>query len=180
MEKVDRRIKRTHNLLTNALVTLALQKGYDAVTIRDITDQADISYSTFFRHFPDKDALFMSFIADVMHEMRDLIGNHEPVEEQGTVLFQHIFENQSLYKVLLGGLSSSAMVQRVQAMIVEAILHEFPLSSSGFLPPEIAANHFAASALALVKWWLDNDLPYSPEKMGAIYLTLIVKPLQAP
>jgi len=37
---MDRRIRRTHKLLVDALVSLALRDGYDAVTIRDITEYA--------------------------------------------------------------------------------------------------------------------------------------------
>src|SRR5689334_4808121 len=59
MARSDRRIVRTRNLLAQALVALTLEKNYDAVTIREITDRAEIGYATFFRHYPDKDALLL-------------------------------------------------------------------------------------------------------------------------
>ena len=102
MEKIDRRIKRTHQLLTNALVTLAQRDGYDSVTIRDITDFADISYSTFFRHYPDKDSLLMSIMWDVIEELRDLLHGEDAVKD-GTILFQHVAENQALRAELSAG-----------------------------------------------------------------------------
>ncbi len=67
MEKVDRRIKRTQKLLQEALISLTLEKGYDEVTIREITDRADVGYTTFFRHYPDKEAL----LADVLNLMKE-------------------------------------------------------------------------------------------------------------
>jgi AcrR family transcriptional regulator len=173
---MDRRIRRTHKLLVDALVALALRDGYDAVTIRDITDFADISYSTFFRHFPDKDALFMSMIAELIQELRALLDTHESPAAGGSVIFRHVADNQSLYRTLLGGLNSSGMVQRVQQMIVDSILSNQFVQPAPLIPPEIAANHVAASALALVKWWLDHDMPYPPERMGAIYAALIIQP----
>ncbi|MEO8610547.1 MAG: TetR/AcrR family transcriptional regulator [Chloroflexota bacterium] len=173
---MDRRIRRTHKLLVDALVTLALRDGYDAVTIRDITDFADISYSTFFRHFPDKDSLFMSMIAELIEELRTLLGTSEPPAVGGTILFQHVADNQSLYRALLGGLNASVMVQKVQEMIADSILKNRYVQPAPLIPPEIAANHVAASALALVKWWLDHDMPYPPERMGAIYAALIIQP----
>lgn len=173
---MDRRIRRTHKLLVDALVTLALRDGYDAVTIRDITDFADISYSTFFRHYPDKDALFMSMIAEIIEELRALLDTREPPAVGGTIIFRHIADNQALYRVLLGGLNSSVMVQGVHQMILDSILKNQFVQPVPLIPLEIAANHVAASALALVKWWLDHDMPYPPERMGAIYAALIIQP----
>ena len=67
MEKVDRRIKRTQKLLQEALIALTIEKGYDAVTIHEITDRANVGYTTFFRHYPDKEAL----LAGVLNLMKD-------------------------------------------------------------------------------------------------------------
>jgi AcrR family transcriptional regulator len=178
MEKVDRRVRRTYKFLADALVALALEKGYDAVTIRDITDQADISYSTFFRHFPDKDSLLMSMMQTVIADLRDLLQHQQSASESGTILFRHVAENNNLYRVLLGGLNSSAIVQRVQGLITAEYLRDLDGKVEGSIPKEIAANHVAASALALVKWWLDNDMPYSPERMGDIYQVLVMQPVE--
>jgi AcrR family transcriptional regulator len=180
MVKTDRRIQRTQKLLTDALVTLALRDGYDAVTIKDITERAGISYSTFFRRYPDKDALLMGILESVMQELRGLVNKHQPANIGGAILFRHVAANQDLYRVLLGGLNSSAMVQKVQQMIAATVLRDRPPPSDGLIPPEIAANHIAASALALVKWWLDNDMPYAPERMAAIYAALVIAPTEGP
>lgn len=173
---MDRRIRRTHKLLVDALVALALRDGYDAVTIRDITDYADISYSTFFRHFPDKDALFMSMIAQVIEQLSGLVDTKVPPAVGGSIIFRHVAENQSLYRALLGGLNSSGMVQAVQQMIADSILKNRLVSPDPIIPVDCAANHVAASALAMVKWWLDHEMPYPPDHMGAIYAALIIQP----
>lgn len=177
MPKTDRRVKRTNKLLSDALIALSQRDGYDAVTIRDITDYADISYSTFFRHFPDKDSLFISVFRGCVEELRSLLEGRATTTEGGTVLFQHVAHNQPLYRVLLGGLNSSAIVQAVQAVMVAQVLHDITFTAEGVIPKEIAANHMAASALALVKWWLDNAMPYPPERMGAIYTLLVINPV---
>ncbi len=176
MEKIDRRIRRTHKLLADALVILSQQQGYDAVTIRDITEYADVSYSTFFRHYADKDALLLDMIQSAIKELRLVVGENQASHIGGRVLFEHIAQNQPLYRVLLGGLTSSAIVQRIQHVILTEILQATPVDGDAIIPPEIKANHIAASVLALVKWWLDHDTPYSPARMGEIYATLILEP----
>ncbi len=178
IEKVDRRFKRTQKLLMDALIALAQRDGYDAVTIRDITGFADISYSTFFRHYDDKDELLMSILKNAIEEMRELMQNQTTPEADGRLIFQHVLDNQSLYRVLLGGLNSSAMVQKVQDMIIQEIMTNQTGFSLGTIPADVAANHIAASALAMVKWWLDHDMPYPPEQMGSIYAALIIQPVK--
>ena len=50
----DRRVQRTRKLLQDALMALILEKGYEAVTIQDIIDRANVGRSTFYAHFLDK------------------------------------------------------------------------------------------------------------------------------
>src|SRR5437762_14310178 len=73
MEVRDRRVRRTQHLLARALIALTLEKGYEAVTIRDITERADLGYATFFRHYHDEDELLEAFLEVVMAELIDLL-----------------------------------------------------------------------------------------------------------
>ena len=54
---IDRRIPRTRAMLQHALTSLILQKGYEAITIQDICDEANVSRSTFYAHYTSKDDL---------------------------------------------------------------------------------------------------------------------------
>ncbi|MFN8448304.1 MAG: TetR-like C-terminal domain-containing protein [Anaerolineae bacterium] len=36
------------------------------------------------------------------------------------------------------------------------------------LPPEVLANYVAGAELALVTWWLESDMPYTPEHMAEL------------
>ena len=75
MNPTDRRVRRTQKALGDALITLALEKEYDEITIQEITDRADIGYRTFFRHYSDKDELLMDVLSSVRMEMRELMGS---------------------------------------------------------------------------------------------------------
>ncbi len=58
----DRRVYKTRKLLQDALMTLVAEKGYEAVTIREILDEANVGRSTFYAHFQDKDQLLHSIL----------------------------------------------------------------------------------------------------------------------
>lgn len=63
-KQLDRRVRRTRRALQDSLTSLILEKGYDAVTVEDITDRADLGRTTFYLHYKDKEELLIpdSFI----------------------------------------------------------------------------------------------------------------------
>ena len=58
----DRRVARTRDLLHHALMSLIQTKGYEAITVQDICDKANVGKSTFYAHYTSKDDLKRSGI----------------------------------------------------------------------------------------------------------------------
>lgn len=56
-EKNDPRFKRTRSLILNAFMELLPEKGFQSVSVQNITEKAGINRATFYAHFPDKYAL---------------------------------------------------------------------------------------------------------------------------
>ncbi|GAC1353948.1 MAG: TetR/AcrR family transcriptional regulator [Herpetosiphon sp.] len=182
MDTLDRRIKRTQRALAEALIALTLQNGYEAVTIRDITERADVGYATFFRHYQDKDALLGDVSDVVVDELVQLLKLETSATDpaaMGTLIFQYVRDHSAICRVLLGSRGAAAVVERVTVASTDNILrlHKPMLGSS--VPPEVAANHLVGASLTLIRWWLDHGMPYSPERMGAIYGDLIMIPTQS-
>src|SRR5690242_12760182 len=98
MDIIDRRVKRTQNLLAKALITLTLEKGYDAITIRDITDYADVGYATFFRHYHDKDSLLRDVSEVVLAELEQLLPRSSDMLGIGTPLFRYVQANSNIIR----------------------------------------------------------------------------------
>jgi len=186
MMTLDRRIRRTQKLLGEALIALALEKGYKNITIQDVTERADIGYRTYFRHYAGLDELFIDVAQDrlnELYEMLDLPQAYEEVEDpilvfhrSGEALFRHIQENPKIFRALLLDESLSFTLEPVWKMArqkSEALLNGLPETRIAI---PIAANHIIASVFALMRWWLENDMPHPPEKMGEIFTDLIVQP----
>src|ERR671911_1971150 len=62
---IDRRVRRTQELLRGALMALIMEKGYDRITVQDILDKADIGRSTFYAHYRDKEDLLLAGFEDI-------------------------------------------------------------------------------------------------------------------
>jgi AcrR family transcriptional regulator len=60
----DPRVKRTRQLLKQALSDLLAQKPFQDITVQDIADRATVNRVTFYAHFEDKYDLVSSVIRD--------------------------------------------------------------------------------------------------------------------
>jgi AcrR family transcriptional regulator len=56
-EKLDPRVKRTRNLILQSFSNLLAEKSFNAISVQDVTDKAEIDRATFYKHFVDKYAL---------------------------------------------------------------------------------------------------------------------------
>ncbi len=178
----DRRIQRTHRRLSQALVDLTLEQGYEPVTIREITDRAQVGYATFFRHFPDKDALMAHVLERLIGELKELLqpGWQGPVEEEGRLIFEHVAANSRLYRVLLSSMATHPVLARIQESSEAEVLAQIRARSTGpgepGVPAAIVAHHLVNAIIALIRWWLDQGEPYSSARMGQFYDRLIIGP----
>ena len=157
----DRRVKRTENLLAKALVALTLEKGYEAVTIRDITQRADVGYATFFRHYHDKDELLAEVVEVVLDELLVRLPSSPDADpaEVGRILFQYVAEHAEVIRVLLGCNGPAFLLKDIIETSTQSVLSQQMPPSSGIVPPEVAAYHLVTSTITLIQWWLDHDMP---------------------
>ena len=182
----DRRIRRTQKLLSEALIALVLEKGYKNITIQDVTKRADIGYRTYFRHYSGLDELSLAIAEDRLEKLYKVLGLPEVGKEidnpiavfrqTGEALFKHIQKEKDVFRVLLLDDSLYFLLKPVMEAACEKseeLLRNVPNQK---ISAEIAANHIIASVFSLMRWWLKNDMPYSPEKMGEIYTNLIIQP----
>ena len=108
MESKNRRIRRTHRSLHSALMSLILEKNYDAITVQQILDRADVGRSTFYAHFDGKDELLLSG-ADDLRNALDAVLQGERLSRKGHdvvigfsgAMFEHAHEHRNVYYALL-------------------------------------------------------------------------------
>jgi len=180
--KEDPRVRRTHRLLRDALVSLILEKDYASVTIKEITKRADVAYITFFRHFESIDQLLMEVLDEGLAELLghiETLAKHSETsadETEGRLIFEYIKQKADLFRILF----KSQSVTRVRKKVVQNIAAMFqkscaPLARCGNqVTVAITSNHIATSLLSLIEWWLDNDMKPAPMQMGKVYKSLII------
>ena len=95
-QKADNlRVKRTKILLREALIALIEEKGFDALTIGDLTERAMVSRAAFYRNYQDKYDLIEQIFEDAMSALRDAVGEmgpHQHPPEVWVKFLEHIAE----------------------------------------------------------------------------------------
>ncbi len=177
----DPRVQRTQERLRQAMADLIDQRGYDSITIRDLAAVAGVGYATFFRHYPDKDALLLDLLQRSIHDLARLLppGLDDDPAEEGRVIFTHAARHAQLFHILLRGQGTLALLEQVQAAAVAQVMSRFAGQREPAIPLEILAHHLVASIIALIGWWLQRGQPYPPQHMGDIYAELIMRPFAA-
>ena len=175
-DRQDRRSQRTRHLLSEALVELIREKDYNAITVSDIIDRANIGRSTFYAHYHDKDDLLVGELDRVIEVLSKGLA-HEPVQENSFFpslgLFRHVGEQHELYKALVWGPGIELLFKHVQKSLSDRVEQGLQESGKEFdIQIPVLANFIAGSFLTLLKWWLDNRMPYSPEQMDEIFKNL--------
>ena len=67
-EKLDPRVKRTRELIQQSFMEIVDEKGFNSISVQDITDKAGVNRATFYAHFPDKYALLDYAIGDMFRD----------------------------------------------------------------------------------------------------------------
>lgn len=176
----DPRVKKTRRALRDAFIQLILERGYDAISIQDIATAAETARITFYRHYPDKEAL----LTDCFNTLYDeLVQRTPPFSLEGWqsgyapvfTLYTHIQEQEQLYRILFSGRGSPIVLERMQHHIATNALAQIQtrLPPEQFLvPPEIMVHHAAGAVLGLAMWWLKQGKPYPAPYMAQLSVWL--------
>jgi AcrR family transcriptional regulator len=168
----DRRVKKTRRALAAAIIELASTRPYDSISIREITDKADVGYATFFRHYASKDDLLLELFHQVTQSLETTAGEYsaDHFRNEGKLIFSQVKQNEAIFRSIL---ANHAFTRKLRKALIEHInrsmkLHDFPQSNSE-IPIDVVVHQMAVGVIGLFEWWLDEKMRTPIEKMARIY-----------
>ena len=177
LQKLDPRVKRTREMLEQAFQSLLAEKGFDAVSVQDITTRAGVNRATFYAHFEDKFALLDYSIRESFRE-----------EIRNRLLSSCNFSMQNLRQLIVAvceftrNLSSHCVpAQRQFEPLVEnqvkAQLYELILmwlkKNENVHSPETSATAASWAIYGLAMQWNREKKPQSAETFADAVLPLV-------
>ena len=178
-KSIDPRIRRTRQLLQQALERLLVTKDFQALSVQDITDAATVNRATFYDHYPDKFALLECMVASRFNEL---------LSERG-VIFDGTCSS-ALSAIACGvcdflaktpGMScerqrqmephlESAMIAVVRGMILDGLKQHAP---AGDVSPEMRATVAAWAIYGGAKEWVRTPDRGSSQSAAQTILSLV-------
>ncbi|MET7770375.1 TetR/AcrR family transcriptional regulator [Nocardia sp. NPDC005366] len=126
----DRRVRRTRNLLHQALIGLMLERGYERISVSDILERADVGRSTFYAHFRDKDDLLL--VSSTEYLRASIMAARPDPDDPAApplsaplapvyTLFGLAAENPEVYRALLGRKANAVLLRATRGMVAKIL-----------------------------------------------------------
>lgn len=188
----DLRVVRTKESIREALIDLIEEKGFDAITVKDITTRAKINRGTFYAHYQDKYDLLTKCEEEFMREMADMIIKNFPdiisdIEANDPItvpftlvisIFEYLDQNRRFMKGMLGPKGDLSFQTKLKKFIWKTLFesNKNPLiKQENFLvPAEYLISYVASAHIGVIQQWLNSDREESPQEMARILSTMTI------
>jgi AcrR family transcriptional regulator len=177
----DRRVTRTRKALKEALTDLILAKGYEAVTVQDVIDRADVGRSTFYAHYVDKDDLLMAILADL--EMPGLDPSSwkpdDPAFGWTLALFRHFGSGKRLFKAVASSQSGALARRETTARLEQLAQAELSrLNAARRLDAfrlQTLVRFLVGTFIGFMDWWMREENEHlPPEQVDHAFRALVL------
>ena len=169
-EAVDRRVRRTRKQLRECLVTLLKQKKVQDITVRELTELADLNRGTFYLHYKDVFDLLEKTESELLDDFNQLVMKHdaEDLKKHPYGIFVEI------YTLAYGDLN---FLNRLKQLIRDKCLHDWmEVFRAG--NPAIFDAYFSfivSGCVGLVQYWLKTGMKETPQQLARLTEQVIRK-----
>ncbi|MED4036017.1 TetR/AcrR family transcriptional regulator [Niallia taxi] len=188
--KTDLRIIRTKESILTALIDLIEEKGFETITVKDITTRANINRGTFYAHYQDKFDLMAKCEEKVMLEISSIAKQNFPnviasLEMDSSnvppfpitvSLFEYLNKNSDIMRALLGPKGDLSFQTRLKEFMWDTLYGTNPIAlvkEENFLVPgQYLSSYMGTALIGVVQQWLNSGRKESPQEMARI-LTII-------
>lgn len=179
--RADRRVARTRRALKEALTDLILERGYEAVTVQDVIDRADVGRSTFYAHFLDKDDLLMAILADLEMPAPDSSSwtPDDPAFGWTLELFRHFGSGKRLFKAVASSQSSALARRETTSRLEDLVRAELsrlkaPRRLDAFRV-ETVVRFLVGTFIGFMDWWMREENEHLPaEQVDHAFRSLVL------
>jgi len=182
--KLDERVLRTRNRLSNSFVTLLLEKPIDELRVQEVLARAGVARSTFYLHFRDKNDLLLSMLEDHLEMWSTaLIRAREPSRRVVPVaeFFGHVGSAKKLYRALVDSGRIHAYFDLAEGYFARGIARRLKGMGQVHLAQrelEARSHALAGTLLSLLKWWIDRGAKESPQAMDGLFHRIVWRGVQ--
>ena len=172
--KEDRRIRRTKKLLKQALAQLMDEKDFKDITVKDITERADLNRGTFYLHYTDTYDILNKIEDEILKNIQNMINqNIEKTNASDSVIpalkpiAEYIMENADICRCLINNKASVDFIEKFQNLIYDncsdIIKRRHNVKDSK--QNEFYLSFITLGIIGMVKKWLETRPMVSAEEI---------------
>ncbi len=172
--KEDRRIRRTKKLLKQALAQLMDEKDFKDITVKDITERADLNRGTFYLHYTDTYDILNKIEDEILKNIQNMINqNIEKTNASDSVIpalkpiAEYIMENADICRCLINNKASVDFIEKFQNLIYDncsdIIKRRHNVKDSK--QNEFYLSFITLGIIGMVKKWLETKPMVSAEEI---------------
>ncbi len=168
----DRRIRKTHRALREALIALITERGWDGFSVQDLCERADVGRSTFYLHFADKEDLLTGGLDEFRREIREQLAalkTPSPPFAFARAMIEHAWENQQAFRALLGKGSGQVVLSRFRDLAVELVRDDLDGVNASKQRKGATTRFLAAGFLDLLAWGLEPGSAAGPQELEQLF-----------
>jgi len=171
--KEDRRVRKTKKALREALVELLNEKSLQHVTVRELTDKADIHRSTFYANFKDVYDLHYHMEDTIIKEINDIISIDYTFSSKAffKVLVDYINKNRQISRLFFGGNINTTFFERITDLFKNACIdtwHKEYNVTNLSEEMDYYVQFCLSGGLGIIGMWVSGGFEYPVEKLVEI------------
>lgn len=183
---MDRRQRKTREAIFDAFCSLMSSKHYSQITVGQIIEKANVGRATFYAHFETKDFLLKELCGELFCHIFDGIDgdnmDHKHIFECNAPssvflhLLMHVQNNDRNLLDLLASENNEIFIRYFKENLRNLIknqLHIFEGRIPTDVPTDFRVNHICSTFVETVRWWTENGMKESPEKLSEYFLAVI-------
>ena len=177
---IDRRVVRTRMALQHALKSLIIAQGYDATSVEDICEKANIGRSTFYGHYAGKEDLKRSGLSHLRETLEGM--PREPCIPRlgfSLPLFEHARDHLDLYRALSKDSGANIALSTIRSIVASRVSGELKNSNHAGaameMPRDVAVQFIVGAFMGVLTWWLDGGAKSPPEEIDVVFRNLALR-----
>lgn len=159
MNSNDKRTMKTEAALHEALINLLMEKDISRITVKEVTEKAEIHRITFYAHYQDIYELYEEIKQKALKEISDFVSadsNHQ-YEEYYAQIAHYAYENKWIFHIIFNNPSiQSQAVNILEERYLKIWLYEDHLSEITSEMRYMTAYNIEGCIGILKHWWQDN------------------------
>ncbi|MEG0774306.1 TetR/AcrR family transcriptional regulator [Clostridium sp.] len=185
----DRRTIRTKKMIRNALSQLIEEKGFNDISITDLTTRADINRGTFYLHYSDKFDLLEKVENEVLEELNEHTKSIDSIDILNVEsldkpipfvvkIFEYFKENAMFIKAILGPKGHPTFQIKIKKFIETNLFEKKVVNTlkkeEMQIPEEYLISYVLSAHLGVMQHWIESGMEKSPEEIALILSKLFL------